>query len=56
MARPVVLPDNFDGGTNLKWDQWYCHFNNVTEVNGWENEDRLKWLKVCMTGRAQTAF
>ena len=56
MARPLVLPDNFDGDAKAKWDQWVCHFNNVAEVNSWENTDKLKWLKVRLTGKAQTAF
>ena len=56
MVRPLVLPDNFDGDANAKWDQWVCHFNNVAEVNSWENADKLKWLKVRLTGKAQTAF
>ena len=56
MARPVVLPDTFDGDSKLGWDQWCCHFKNVAEVNRWENEESLKWLKVRLTGKAQTAF
>ena len=58
MAGPVVLhvPDTFDGDSNFGWDQWCCHFKNIAEVNQWENEDSLKWLKVRLTGKAQTAF
>ena len=32
------------------------HFNNVAAVNSWDGEQKLLWLKVRMTGRAQTAF
>ena len=32
------------------------HFNNVAAVNGWDAEQKLLWLKVRTTGRAQTAF
>ena len=37
-------------------DQWSYHFDNVAAVNGWNDDDKLKWLKVRLTGRAQTAF
>ena len=38
------------------WGDWLDHFNNVAAVNGWEAEQKHLWLKVRMTGRAQTAF
>lgn len=53
-ARPVVLPDTFNGEAN--WDQWIFHFESVAEVNEWTAEQKIKWLKVRLTGRAQSAF
>ena len=53
-AKPVVLPEPFSGETS--WDEWSIHFENVTDVNGWDDEQKLKWLKVRLTGRAQKAF
>lgn len=53
-ARPVVLPDTFNGEAN--WDQWIFHFESVAEVNEWTAEQKMKWLKVRLTGRAQAAF
>ena len=32
------------------------HFLNVAAVNGWDDESKLKWLKVRLTARAQIAF
>ena len=43
-TRPVVLPENFSGDTS--WEEWESHFQNVTAVNNWTEEDKLKWLKV----------
>lgn len=54
MARPLVLPETFDGACN--WNDWYFHFENVASVNGWDSEQKLKWLRVRMTGRAQKAL
>lgn len=55
-ARPLVLPDTFCGSGESNWTEWKFHFDNVAAVNGWGAEDQLKWLKVRLTGRAQTAF
>jgi hypothetical protein len=49
-----VLPDPFNGEGSC--EQWSYHFDNVAAVNGLEAGDKLKWLKVRLTGRAQTAF
>ena len=33
-AKPVVLPDTFTG--EASWDEWVCHFENVSDVSGWD--------------------
>ena len=53
-GKPVVLPETFSGEGS--WEDWLDHFNNVAAVNSWDGEQKLLWLKVRMTGRAQTAF
>ena len=53
-GKPVVLPDMFSGEGN--WEDWFDHFNNVAAVNKWTDEQKLLWVKVRLTGRAQTAF
>ena len=55
-SRPLVLQETFNGETG-NWDEWIDHFESVTAVNGWETgADKLKWLRVRLTGRALTAF
>ncbi|KAL5516105.1 hypothetical protein EMCRGX_G001376 [Ephydatia muelleri] len=44
----------FSGEGN--WSQWIYHFENVAEVNEWEDAKRVLWLKVRLTGRAQIAY
>lgn len=53
-TKPVVLPDSFTGEAG--WDEWITHFENVADVNGWSAAQKLKWIKVRLTGQAQKAF
>ena len=53
-SRPLVIPDPFTG--EGKWEEWLFHFENVSDVNSWDEAQKLKWLKVHLTSRAQTAF
>ena len=53
-AKPLVLPDIFDGSKS--WDDWISHFENVADINEWDDGAKLKWMKVRLIGRAQKAF
>ena len=53
-TRPVVLPEVFNGEGS--WHQWIFHSENVAAVNEWNEDSCLRWMKVRLTGRAQTAF
>ena len=53
-TRPFVLPDTFNGSGDSNWTEWKFHFDNV--ASGWDEANQLKWLKVRLTCRAQTAF
>ena len=52
-ARPLILPETFDGTGS--WSEWCYHFENVAAVNGWDGAQKLQWLRVRVTGRAQKA-
>jgi hypothetical protein len=53
-SRPLVLPEVYDGTSS--WDGWAFHFENVAAVNRWDDADKLRWLRVRLTGRAQKAL
>ena len=54
--RPVLLPDPFDG-EKTSWPDWVTHFQHVAAINKWESADeKLKWLRVRLTGKAQAAL
>ena len=52
-TKPIVLPDPFNGEGS--WTEWKYHFGNVAQVNGWNDAQKLQWLRVRLTGRAQRA-
>lgn len=49
-AKPIILPEPFDGTGN--WDEWMFHFENVADINEWDDDQKLKFIRVRMTGRA----
>ena len=38
-TRPLALPKIFNGGRSFT--DWICHFESVSAVNGWSDEDKL---------------
>ena len=52
--RPLVLPEIFDGDESFT--EWICHFESVSDVNGWSDEDKLLWIRVRLTGKAHVAY
>ena len=48
------MPEPFDGETSL--EDWKLHFEDVAAVNEWTDEQKLKWLRVRLTGHAQQSF
>eukprot|EP00731_Ephydatia_muelleri_P002954 Em0001g2954a len=56
-SKPFLLPETFSGESGTKWDEWINHFESCADVNNWtKDEDRLKWVRVRLVGKAQTAF
>ena len=54
MARPLIFPDKFSGDEDFS--EWIAHFNSVSMVNGWSDDDRYKWLNVHVTGKARVTL
>ena len=52
--RPLLLPETFDGKGDF--DAWIHHFQDVADLNGWSDGDKLRWLKVRLTNKAHVAL
>ena len=52
--QPIMLPDYYDG--NNSFDTWVSHFECVSEINGWTEEEKLLWVHVSLRGRAHMAY
>ena len=51
---PALLPEKFDGNQNF--DHWVSHFETVSEINKWNDMEKLLWLHVSMKGKAYVAY
>ena len=52
--RPLVLPEPFSG--DGCFSDWIEHFESVAAVNSWDEAAKALWLRVRLTGKAQTAY
>ena len=53
-SRPVIVLECFSG--NGCYEDWIDQFESIAEINHWSDEQKLIWLKVCLTGRALMAY
>ena len=53
MSKPVVAPEAYN--SEGSFTDWVDHFENVAALNKWK-EEKVLWLRVRLTGKAQTAF
>ena len=49
--RPIIKPERFDGSED--WSTYIQHFEWVSELNGWNDYDKAKFLTVSVTGTAR---
>jgi hypothetical protein len=46
-----VVPDKFDG--SIPWNDYCTHFNICADINGWNDNQKAKFLAVSLRGSAQ---
>ena len=50
----TVLPQNF---TRMEdWDSWVSHFESISAIHGWSNNEKLMWMRVKLVDKAAVAF
>ena len=53
-AKLTVVPELFTG--DKSWDEWIDHFESVADICGWEDENKLKWMRARLSGGAGGVF
>lgn len=53
--RPVFMPETFTG-TGREWSDWVGQFEMAAEVNYWNEELRLKFMSLLLSGRARDIY
>ena len=53
-GRPVIVPEYFSGEES--YEDWLDQFESIAEINHWNSEQKLMWLKVRLSGRALMAY
>lgn len=54
-ARPVFMPETFTG-TGREWSDWVGQFEMAAEVNHWNDDLRLKFMSLLLSGRARDIY
>lgn len=54
VTAPVLLPEKFDGNQNF--DDWVSHFECVSKINEWNDDQKALWLRARVTGKAHVAY
>jgi len=53
-SKPVIVPEYFTGEGS--YEDCIDQFKSISEINHWNDEQKLKWLKVRLTGRALMVY
>lgn len=54
-SRPVFMPDSFSG-QDREWADWSDQFDMASEVNGWNDNKKLKMMALLLTGKAREMY
>lgn len=53
--RPVFMPETFTG-TGREWSDWADQFEMAAGINGWDDELKLKFMSLLLSGRARDIY
>ena len=52
--KPVIISEYYSG--EGPFEDWINQFESIAEINRWGDEQKLRWLKVRLMGRALKAY
>lgn len=55
VSRPLFMPETFTG-VGREWSDWSEQFEMAAQVNGWDNELKLKFMSLLLSGRARDIY
>lgn len=55
ISRPLFMPETFTG-VGREWSDWSEQFEMAAQVNGWDNELKLKFMSLLFSGRARDIY
>ena len=53
-SKLVIVPEYYSGEGSF--EDWIDQFESIAEINCWDDEQKLRWLKVRLMGRALMAY
>uniref|UniRef100_A0A8C1LF44 Peptidase A2 domain-containing protein n=2 Tax=Cyprinus carpio TaxID=7962 RepID=A0A8C1LF44_CYPCA len=55
VSRPLFMPETFTG-VGREWSDWSEQFEMAAQVNGWNDELKLKFMSLLFSGRARDIY
>uniref|UniRef100_A0AAR2JZ36 Peptidase A2 domain-containing protein n=1 Tax=Pygocentrus nattereri TaxID=42514 RepID=A0AAR2JZ36_PYGNA len=55
VSRPAFMPEVFDG-VSCTWPDWLGQFELASELNGWDDNLRVKFMTLLLKGKAREVF
>ena len=49
----TVLLQNFTGMED--WDSWVSHFESISAIHGWSDNEKLMWMRIKLVDKAAVA-
>ena len=55
-AKPIAMPDSYNGKGKISLESWLMHFDVVSGINGWNPEEEAKYIAMSLRDEALTVL
>lgn len=56
LQKPIAMPESFSGSRSENFNEWVQDFELYAELNSWGDDQKLKFLPICLKGGARRIF